>query len=108
MTIGEYQSLLQGYILKQQDDLEELSILAMFTAKASGFDKNGKPLVTKPSDLFDKEKAIKQLRRNGNLRRFLQDTSFGYTGVSFSSWEHGGSVQERLVERLDPPAKEGL
>lgn len=62
MTIGEYQSLLQGYILKQQDDLEELSILAMFTAKASGFDKNGKPLVTKPSDLFDKEKAIKQLK----------------------------------------------
>lgn len=52
-----------------------------------------------------KEKAIKQLRRNGNLRRFLQDTSFGYTGVSFSSWEHGGSVQERLVERLDPLSK---
>lgn len=62
MTIGEYQSLLQGYVLKQQDDMEELSILAMFTAKASGFDKNGKPLVTKPSDLFDKEKAIKQLK----------------------------------------------
>ena len=52
-----------------------------------------------------KEKAIKQLRRNGNLRRFLQNSSACYIGVGFSSWEHNGSVQERLVERLDPLSK---
>ncbi len=52
-----------------------------------------------------RQKALQQLHRKSRLQRFLQDTSFGYTGVSFSSWEHGGSVQERLVERLDPLSK---
>lgn len=63
MTLGEYQSLLQGYVLRQQDELEELSISAIFNARARGFDKNGKPLVTKPTDLFDKEDAIKRIER---------------------------------------------
>lgn len=52
-----------------------------------------------------RQKALQQLHRKSRLQRFLQDTSFGYTGVRFSSWEHGGSVQERLVERLDPLPK---
>ena len=61
MTVAEYKALMNGYILRQQDELEYAAIQAFYTSRASGFDKNNKPLVTKITDLFDKEKAIKSI-----------------------------------------------
>ena len=61
MTVAEYKSLMNGYLLRQQDELEYAAIQAFYTSRAGGFDKNGKPLVSKITDLFDKEKAIRHI-----------------------------------------------
>lgn len=55
-----------------------------------------------------KRNALRQLSKNERLRRFLDSTSISYTGVGFQCWKHNGSVQERLVERIDTPSKEGV
>ena len=64
MTVAEYKALMDGYLLRQQDELEYAAIQAFYTSRAGGFDKNGKPLVSKITDLFDKEKAIKHIMGN--------------------------------------------
>ncbi len=38
------------------------------------------------------------------LRRFLGETSQAYTGTGFQAWKNGGSVQERIVERVEKEA----
>ena len=35
------------------------------------------------------------------LRRFLGETSQAYTGTGFQAWKNGGSVQERIAERVE-------
>lgn len=35
------------------------------------------------------------------LRRFLDETSRAYTGTGFEAWKNGGSVQERIAERVE-------
>lgn len=35
------------------------------------------------------------------LRRFLGESSFAYTGTGFQAWKSGGSVQERIAERVE-------
>lgn len=63
MTLSEYKTLLNGYMLKTQDELESFAIQAFFISRASGFDKNGKPIIKKVTDLFDKDKAIREIKR---------------------------------------------
>ena len=48
-------------------------------------------------------KALTKLRRNPALNRFHDEviTYHSYTGTGFAAWNHGGSVEERLVEYLD-------
>lgn len=47
--------------------------------------------------------ALTKLRRNPALNRFHDEviTYHSYTGTGFAAWDHGGSVEERLVEYLD-------
>lgn len=47
--------------------------------------------------------ALSKLRRNPALNRFHDEviTYHSYTGTGFAAWNHGGSVEERLVEYLD-------
>ena len=35
------------------------------------------------------------------LRRFLGETSQAYTGTGFQAWKNGGSIQERIAERVE-------
>lgn len=35
------------------------------------------------------------------LRRFLGETSRAYTGTGFQAWKNGGSIQERIAERVE-------
>ena len=39
------------------------------------------------------------------LRRFLGESSFAYTETGFQAWKNGGSVQERMAERVEKEAK---
>ena len=39
------------------------------------------------------------------LRRFLGESSFVYTGTGLQAWKSGGSVQERMAERVEKEAK---
>lgn len=48
--------------------------------------------------------ALSRMRKGQALRilnRFLSDTSRAYTGTGFQAWNAGGSVQERIVERIE-------
>lgn len=49
------------------------------------------------------DKALRALRQNQELRRFYGEDllSRAYQGTGFGAWKSGGSVQERLVERLE-------
>lgn len=49
------------------------------------------------------DKALRALRQNQELRRFYGEDllSRAYQGTGFGAWKSSGSVQERLVERLE-------
>ena len=38
------------------------------------------------------------------MRRFLDDTRRAYSGTGFQAWKNGGSVQERIAERVEKEA----
>ena len=53
------------------------------------------------------QQAITRMRSGQSLRilrRFLGETSQAYTGTGFHAWKNGGSVQERIAERVEKEA----
>lgn len=61
LTLAEYKALRKGAILKSIDDMERMADHAYKTALAGGFGKDGKPIIKKPSDLFDRTKVERAL-----------------------------------------------
>lgn len=59
--------------------------------------------VTKERIRAIEDAALRALRQNQELRRFYGEDllSQAYQGTGFGAWKSGGSVQERLVERLE-------
>lgn len=59
--------------------------------------------VTKERIRAIEDAALRALRQNQELRRFYGEDllSRAYQGTGFGAWKSGGSVQERLVERLE-------
>lgn len=53
------------------------------------------------------QQALVRMRRGQSiriLRRFLGETSMPYNGTGFQAWSSGGSVQERIAERVEKEA----
>ena len=70
LTIAEYKAFMHGSNMRLLDERERDAILAYSTAISGAFDKNNKPLVKSAKDLFDKEKAEKELLSNyGSTQR---------------------------------------
>lgn len=68
MTLTEYKALRHGSLLKLVDDMEAAADLAYKTAIAGAYDKDGKPVIKKFTDLFDRKKVERAL---------LADTDIG-------------------------------
>lgn len=50
------------------------------------------------------KQAIYRMRKGQAMKilnRFLDETSQAYTGTGFQAWKNGGSVQERMAERVE-------
>lgn len=61
---------MHGSNMRLLDERERDSILAYTTALSGAYDKNSKPIVKSPKDIFDKAKAEKELMENyGSTQR---------------------------------------
>lgn len=61
MTPNEFHLRMEATRLSEVDQLERASLTAMMNAQATGTDKNGKPLYTKASQMFNAEEAANNI-----------------------------------------------
>ncbi|MCD2255778.1 hypothetical protein FHQ08_03485 [Lactobacillus sp. CC-MHH1034] len=65
MTYFEYVLRLRGFALRMLDQKQQDLNKAIWAFELNAYDKNGKPLVKKATDLFDYEREVNQVLGNG-------------------------------------------
>lgn len=88
---------MHGSNMRLLDERERDSILAYTTALSGAYDKNSKPIVKSPKDIFDKAKAEKELMENygsTQRRKVRKETVDKFK----SSKEHAEAVLNRRVK----------